>query len=344
MTVQIAVLGAGLIGRRHIEHIRAVPEAALAAIVDPMPAAQKLAQAIGAPWYQDLRAMLAHARPDGVIIATPNQWHVANGLEAVAAGIPALIEKPIADDLATGEKLVAAAEADAVPLLVGHHRRHNPMIQRAHQIIAEGRLGRIVAVHGFFWLMKPDDYFGIAWRRETGAGPVLTNLSHDIDLLRYLCGEIVSVQALQSNAVRQFAVDETTALLMQFVSGAIGSFSLTDTVVAPWSWEHTTGENPIYPRTGESCYFIGGTKGSLSIPKLELWTNEAKPSWWEPFRTERILSADADPLRLQIKHFCRVILGEEVPLVAGREGLNTLRVMHAVAKAARSGATERVAE
>jgi predicted dehydrogenase len=335
--VQIAVLGAGLIGKRHIEHIIAEPQAELYAIVDPSPAGKEVASAKGVRCYPNFAAMIATGRPDGVIVATPNQMHVSNGLEAIAAGIPALIEKPIADDIVAGIKLVDAAEKVGVPILTGHHRRHNPTILRAKAIIDGGRLGRIVAVHGFFWLMKPDEYFDIQWRREIGAGPVLLNLSHDIDLLRYLCGEVEAVQALQSNAVRNYPVDETTVVILKFANGALGTINVTDTVVAPWSWEQTTGENPAYPHTDQSCYQIGGTHGSLSLPRLELWTNDAKRSWWEPFRTERYVAADQDPLRLQIQQFCRVIRSEEKPLVSGREGLMTLKVIDAIKRAADTG-------
>ena len=104
--VKLAVAGAGIIGKRHIEHVIAEPSAELAAIVDPSPAGKELAAALRVPWFPDFAALLKTGKPDGVIFATPNQMHVANGLEAVTAGVPALIEKPISDDIASGSKLV----------------------------------------------------------------------------------------------------------------------------------------------------------------------------------------------------------------------------------------------
>lgn len=335
--VQLAVLGAGLIGRRHVEHILAAPDANLQAIVDPSEPAKAWAAKLGVAWFADLAALLSAHTPDGIIAATPNQLHASNGLAAVAAGIPILIEKPIADDVASAAMLVERAEAAGVPVLVGHHRRHNPMIQRAKAIVDSGRLGRLVTVHAFFWLMKPDDYFEPAWRRARGAGPVFLNLVHDIDLLRYLCGEIASVVAMESNAVRGNAVEETSVILLKFANGALASVNVSDAVVAPWSWEHTTGENPAYPLTEQSCYFIGGTHGSLSVPKLEVWSNRDKRGWFEPFATERSYTASVDPLRRQIEHFCKVIRGTVEPLVSGREGLNTLKVIEAVKKSAQTG-------
>jgi predicted dehydrogenase len=335
--VRLAVIGAGLIGRRHIEHVLNEACAALMAIVDPSPEAQALAKEKGTRWYPNITAMLQHEKPEGVIVATPNQMHVANGLECVAAGVPVLIEKPIADDVADATKLVEAAEEARIPLLVGHHRRHNPLIQEARKTIDTGRIGKVVAVHATCWFYKPDDYFDIAWRREKGAGPVFLNLTHDMDLLRYLCGDVVTVHALESNALRGDDVEETAVMLLKFASGALGTVSVSDMIVAPWSWEFTSGENPAYTHTQESCYMIGGTRGSLTIPHLDLWRHETKPSWWEPIARERLPVAANDPLGLQVQNLCGVIRGTVQPVVSGREGLNTLKVVAAVKEAAATG-------
>jgi predicted dehydrogenase len=341
--VKLAVVGAGQIGGRHAEYIAAEPQARLAAVVDPSPVARQLAARLGARWFASLAELLSEDRPDGVVIATPNTLHVANGLEAVAAGVPALIEKPIADEIAAGAALASAGEKAGVPLLVGHHRRYNPMIQKAKAIIDSGRLGRVVVVQGTFWLMKPDEYFTPDWRRAKGAGPILLNLIHDIDLFRYLCGEIVSVHAQESNAVRGAEVEDTAVVLLRFASGALGAISIADTVVAPWSWELTTGENPDYPRQEQACYQIGGTHGSLSIPQLEIWSNAGKRGWREPLVRQREPFVCEDPLKAQIRHFCAVVRGETAPLVSAREGLRTLAVIEAIRQAARTGAMAEVA-
>lgn len=340
--VKLAVMGAGLIGRRHIANVRTHPEATLHAVIDPSEAGRGAADEVGAPWYPDFRSMLAAGRPDGMIVATPNQLHVEHGLAAIAAGIPTLVEKPLADTIEGGEALVSAAEDAGVPLLTGHHRRHNPLIQRAKAIIDEGRLGRIISVHAFFWLMKPQSYFEAPWRRRPGAGPVLLNFIHDIDLLRHLCGEVEAVQAFASRNVRGYDVDETAVIALRFAGGALGTVNISDTIVAPWSWEHTTGENPAYPLTDQTCYQIGGTHGSLSLPRLELWSNTGERGWYEPFSVTRSLVVDPDPLSLQIGQFCRVIRGLEAPLVSGRDGLANLRIVSAVEQAARDGSMVQV--
>ncbi len=327
MTTRLAVLGAGLIGRRHAALVLADPALSLAAIVDPAPEARHWAEGLGVPWRPTLEALLAGPRPDGAIVATPNRLHVPQALALVAAGIPVLVEKPIADSVDDAERLVAAAARAGVPLLVGHHRRHNPLIAAAKAAIDAGRLGRLVAVHAMCWLAKPPAYFDIAWRRAPGAGPVLINLIHDIDLMRHLCGDITAVQAMAARAVRGNPVEETASVLLRFANGALGTMTVSDTIAAPWSWEFTSGENPAYTRTNESCYLLGGTEASLGLPDLRLWRHEQSPDWWQPLKAEALAASVQDPLLRQLHHFADVIHGRAAPLVSGRDGLEALRVV-----------------
>src|SRR6185312_847132 len=97
------------------------PQAELAAIIDPSPNAKEQAAKLRVPIYADLDEALRSEKPDGVVIATPNQLHVANGLSAVRAGVPMLLEKPVSGDVESAMELVQAAEAANVPILVGHH-------------------------------------------------------------------------------------------------------------------------------------------------------------------------------------------------------------------------------
>lgn len=337
--VQIAVAGAGLIGKRHVAAIVANPLCELHSIVDPSKAAQDFAATLSVPWFASLDALFDAAKPDGVVLATPNQLHVDNGLACVEAGVPAIVEKPLATDVGEARRLVEAGEAAGIPLLVGHHRRHNPLIAAAKEKLDAGALGTILAAHGMFWLMKPDDYFVPDWRRQPGAGPIFLNLIHDIDLMRHLIGEVTSVQALESNTVRGNAVEDTAGILLRFANGAIGTFSVSDTAVAPWSWELTASENPSYPATGQSCYFIAGTHGSMELPDMKIWSNPGTRSWWEPISTTRYPHDAEDPLNRQIAQFARVIRGEEAPLVSAREGLRTLEVIEAIKHSATTGET-----
>lgn len=335
--VRIGVAGAGLIGRRHIELIQASWDCVLAGIADPSPAAKDYAQALNVPCYPDHRALLAQQKPDGVVIASPNTLHLPMALDCAEAGVPALIEKPVTETVAAAQRLCAAVRRTGVPMLVGHHRRHNPIIKSARETVASGKLGQLTAVVGLWLLKKPDDYFDVAWRREPGGGPLLINLIHDIDNLRFVCGEIIEVQALTSNKVRGFAVEDTAALLLRFANGALGTVTVSDATPAPWSWELTAGENAVYPRQDQPCYIFAGTNGSLSVPTMDLWSYQQNPGWHAPLSRKAIQLAGYDPLVEQLRHFLAVIAGREQPLISVEDAMGTLAVVEAVGEAARTG-------
>ena len=336
---RVGVAGAGQIGRRHTELLEASPGCVLAGIADPSPTAKEFAQAHNTSWYADHRALLAEEKPDGLIIASPNALHLQMALDCAEAGVPALIEKPVADTVASARRLCATIKRTGVPMLVGHHRRHNPIIRAAREAVATGKLGQLTAVAGLWLLKKPDDYFDVAWRREQGGGPLLINLIHDIDNLRFICGEIVEVQALTSNRVRGFAVEDTAALLMRFESGALGTMTVSDATPAPWSWELASGENPAYPKQAQPCYIFSGTNGSLSVPNMELWSYAQQPGWYAPLSRETLAPPAFDPLTEQLRHFCAVIAGREQPLISAEDAMGTLAVVEAISEAARTGQT-----
>jgi predicted dehydrogenase len=341
--LRIAIAGAGLIGRAHLARITASDDCTLAAIADPSAAAAELAAELKVPHFAALEAMLDTARPDGVILATPNAAHVPNALAAVARSVPALVEKPIADTVEDGETLVAAAETARVPILVGHHRRHNPMLAAARAAIANGELGRIATVTALVQFLKPDPYFEVAWRREAGGGPVLINLIHAIDDLRFLLGEIVALQAITSDELRGFPVEDSAVVNLRFASGALGTITLSDAATAPWSWELTARENAAYPPTDEDCYLVSGTQGALAIPSLRTWRYAGERGWNAPLSKSSISVTPADPLARQLAHFCAVIRCDEAPLVSGRDALRTLAATVGILSAAGSGMTLRLA-
>lgn len=346
-TLQIAVAGAGAIGRRHIELIQANPRTRLCAVVDPMPASRDYAASLGVLHFSSLDELFASAdknRPDGVILATPNHLHVPGALACMQHGVPAIIEKPVAESLAAGQQLAAALAASPVPMLVGHHRRHSSTLQLARQAIQSGSLGRVVSVMGSAQFYKPDSYFASGpWRREPGGGPILINLIHEMDNLRYLCGEVESVHAIASNAVRQFAVEDTVAMTLSFASGALGTFTLSDTAVSPRSWEQTSGENPDYPHyPSEDCYFIAGTSASIAVPTLRTWSyadDGREPGWFTPFAEQTLPLQAVNPLAAQLDHFCDLITGQAEPIITVADALQSLLTVEAVRQSIATGQT-----
>jgi predicted dehydrogenase len=333
--LKIAVVGPGLIGKKHLQLVAEGSASCVAAIVAPNRSDHFVTAArYEVPLYHDIYSMLHSAKVDGVIVSSPNAFHVDQAVACIEAGVPVLVEKPIAHTYESGKILVDTAARRNVPLLVGHHRAHSPIMSAAQGIIRSERLGKIVAVMGSALFYKPDDYFEAGpWRKEIGGGPILINLIHEIGNLRALCGEIATVQAISSSATRKFAVEDTATLNIEFANGALGVFILSDTAASARSWEQTSRENPSYPSyDDEDCYIICGTLGSLAVPtmRLKFFKNMEDRSWWKPFSAETLDVKREDPLRCQLRNFVNVIRGLEEPIVTGLDGLRNLRVVDAI--------------
>jgi len=338
---RIAVAGAGYIGQAHMAAAQASPTVTLSAVVDPSPAAAETAAKAGVPLYGSLAELFAKDKPDGVVLATPNQLHVEHALQCIEAGLPQLLEKPIAPTCAEGERLVEMVAKTGAKVLIGHHRAHSPIMAKAKQVVDSGVLGRMVAVMGSATFLKPDHYYVDApWRKEPGAGPILLNMIHEVHNLRMLCGDIVAVQAIASSAVRGFPVEDTVAINQQFANGALGVFLLSDTAACPKSWEQTSQENKAYPTyDDEDCYTITGTNGCLSIPTMRIKTypRPEDRSWWKPFEVGVVGMVRDDPIKHQMEHFGAVVRGEAAPIVTALDGLKNLRITEAIVAAARTG-------
>jgi predicted dehydrogenase len=340
--VRIGVIGAGLIGKRHLGVLLGDPGYEAAAIADPSPAAAALARKHGIAYYEHYERMLDQVRLDGAIVATPNQLHVVAGLACIARKVPVLVEKPIAASVADALELMAAADNAGVAVLTGHHRRHHPILQKAAEVIREGALGRVTAVVCLWLNHKPDGYFDLTWRKEPGGGPVLINGIHDIDCMRMLCGEIERVQAATASGARNFPVEDTGAAVLQFKSGALGTLLLSDAVSSPWSWEWGSYENPVWPHESQNCYLITGTRGSLAVPSLELWWHEPGQGWTDPLTRRRVPYTPADAYVAQMQNFADVIRARAEPVVSGWEGVRTLAGTLAITLSAGTGAPVRV--
>jgi predicted dehydrogenase len=337
--VRLAVIGAGTIGARHVHLAAAEPACRLVAVADPAPAAAALAKAAGVACYADFEEMLDRERPDGAIVAVPTALHAPVGLACVARGVHLLMEKPVAESVAAGRELVDAAARAGVRLAVGHHRRFDPAVEAARQIVGSGEIGRLLAVQATWALRKPDDYFEAAWRRYRGGGPVLINLIHDIDMLRHICGEIERVHAEAESGARGFEVEDTVAVVLRFRGGALGTVTASDAAPSPWGWEPATGDNPEIPEAGVNCYRFLGSAGALAFPRLEIWRHAgAGPgSWDRPIAaTPRPLPARA-ALARQLSHFCQVVRGQAAPRVDGVDALATLAATVAILDSARRG-------
>jgi predicted dehydrogenase len=336
--ISIGVIGAGLIGRKHLRKISEHRDYDLVGIADVN------VDAVAAEYpetrvFADYCKLLDEARPQAVIIASPNQLHAETGIECARRGIDILIEKPVTDTIESAAALMADVRKGGIKSLVGHHRRHHLQVRTLKALLGDGRIGEVLGVSAIWATHKPADYFKTApWRTEPGGGPILINLIHEIDFLRFTVGEIKAVEAIASNRQRGFAVEDTAAALIEFDNGALGTFFISDSAVSPWTTEQGVGESPEFPFSGESSYRFVGRRGALEFPGLVQWTQTGNAQDWnEPIQAQRIHAPTIDPYVAQLDHFRDVIRGTAPSLQPVEDGARSLLATLAIAEAAATG-------
>ncbi len=338
MPERLVLVGAGAIGTRHLVAIAATESAELVAIVDANPNGGDLARKAGVPFFEAVSDMLKAVGPAGVIVATPTEHHFEPSIVALRHGCHLLIEKPVTATLDEAAELVAISEDKGLHVLVGHHRRYYPQVERARELLQDGAIGKVVTVSGQWCVRKHEDYYLPDWRKRWQAGPVMTNLVHEIDYLRYILGPVTSVQAEVGNGVQGYEKEDAVAFLLRFASGVLGAFVLSDQADSPWAWEFATGENPAYPRSAENCIRFVGTEGALDFPNLTLWSSTNGPANWHSPKSSRSLQMElGDAFARQIEHFVEIVGGKAAPRITASDATETLKVTLAVLKSARTG-------
>ena len=338
--IRIGIVGAGFQGTQHAHFIGLEPRAVLSAVSDPFSSA--LAESRGVRHFQNHADLIDSKLIDGVIISNPNDLHVSTAIDFARAGIPVLLEKPVATTLQEGLRLERFLTHDraAAPVAIAHQRRHHPVVIAARQAILDGTLGALVAVSGMWLTRKSDEYFDSEWRLGPSGGVVLINVVHEIDLLRHLVGEIESVQASYSNAVRAHEAEDTAGIVLRFETGAIGTFIASDASVSPWTWDHATRDDDVYPFHRDAvAYHIAGTRAALSLPNLLLHRNEpwSDRSWKTPLATRNLPVVHGNAFGRQLGHFLDVVEGRSEPAVTVHDAVKTMSVIEAIREAAETG-------
>jgi len=325
-------------GIQHIEAIKKSNKATLHSIVEINSNAEIVSKKYKSKLFRRIEDLLKSNKPDGVIVATPNQLHEKHSNIFLKNKIPVLLEKPISHEISSAKKIVNFSKKYKTPLLIGFHRRHNQIISKVKNILSSKKLGKVVSANVLCWFYKHKEYYKTKWRTKKGGGPLNINLVHDLDIVCYLLGTVKYAQAFKSNKIRKFNIEDTASINLIFNSGALCTLNVSDTIVSPWSYELTAGENPVYPITNQSAYYIGGTEGSIQFPNLKLWTYKKERSWWNKILVKNNrYKKDSKTLVNQIDHFADVINKKAKPKVSGEDGLNLLKIFKAIEKSSKTG-------
>ncbi len=247
----------------YARNVEAHPEATIQCIWDDDERrGNTAAEAFGAPYTADLDAVLGDPNVDAVLINAPTSQHTELLLAACKAGKHIFTEKALTISTADADKVVAAVRESGVVCMVSLPSRTTPENLYIKQAVDEGRLGKITLMRARIghnaaldnWFHDGSAWFGDA--AQAGGGALFDLGCHTVDLMRWLLGPPVSVIAKMQDFSGAYPIDDNSAVVVEFASGALG---ILDT-----SWVHRAGPNPfeLYGTEG----FVG--RGMGATPAL----------------------------------------------------------------------------
>jgi predicted dehydrogenase len=323
---RILVVGHGSIGQRHLRIARTLlPDATIGVL------RHQICESV--PQYADkcmssLAEALAFA-PQAAVIATPSVFHMDTAQPLAEAGVHLMVEKPLAASLNGVRQLLETCVAGGNVLMTAYNLRFMPSLQRYRDLVQSGRIGRVLSVRSEIGQYLPSWRPGSDYRQGVSAssamgGGVLLELSHEIDYLRWIFGEVDSVQAtLSRQSNLEIDVEDTAHLILGFVARE-GGRGLIATLNMDFVRQDTTRQ----------CLAIG-EKGSLRWDGLS-GTVEVFPAGGSAWEQVFVHSPQRDEsYTAEWKHFLACIEDGNRPLINGQDGLATLKII----QAARSSAT-----
>lgn len=322
--LKVGVIGIGSMGRHHVRNARETPGETLIAVADP--AGDKFGVAGDLEVLPDVEALIG-AGIEAAVVAVPTAYHLDVALKLAAAGVPALIEKPLARTVAEGEKIVKAFDEAGLVGAAGYVERCNPALIELQRRVAEGQLGEV---------------FQIATRRQgpfpariSDVGVIKDLATHDVDLTAWIGG--AHYQSVSARTARKSGREHEDLL---FATGVLKNGVLVNHIV---NWFSPFKER-VTTVTGEKGALVADTMNST----LTFFENGTKSVEWDQVANVRGVSVgevtqyaldQREPLRVEHENFLAALNGDASRIVPLEDALETLKVLDAMVQSCETGTT-----
>lgn len=327
MINRVLIVGLGSIGNRHLRLVRELLPSADIRVLRHQPRKDIPEFANGCFFaIEEALAFLPHI----AVIASPAPFHLATAQALAAVGVHLLIEKPLSTSVDGVMQLLQTCKEQGTVLLTGYNLRFLPSLQRFRELLAEDTIGKVLSVRceigQYLPSWRPDSDYrqGVTANKELGGGALL-ELSHEIDYLRWIFGEVEWVTAsLSRQSGLEIDVEDSAHLILGFVPEAEGAQVIG-----------TLNLDLIRHDTTRTCVAIG-QKGSLRWDGLtgQVMVHRAGEAWYELFSYQHQRD---DSYQAEWQHFLACVSKSTIPLISGEDGLSVIEIIEAARYSATSG-------
>jgi len=353
-SVGIGIVGCGTISATHAGAILALTTARIAACCDVIPErAGKFAREFGISnnhVHTTLKSFLADPDVDAVSVCTPSGTHAQIAIEALLAGKPTIVEKPMDVNVDACDALNAVQRRIGLPLGVISQHRFDAASIAARDLIDSKALGRLVLIEAQVKWHRAQDYYDSGDWRGTwaldGGGALMNQGVHTVDLMRWLCGPVESVYAVSRTAAHErIEVEDVVCATLTFESGAIGNLAASTAAYPGFPASLSLhGDSGSLIISGDVLQTVatkapvavtgGGHAATHAMQVAQGGTRSAESHKTEAAVEETVWG---DAHRAQIAEFIQAVKERRSPAVDGISGRRAVEVVCAVYESARTG-------
>ena len=332
--INVAVVGAGILGSRHARVFHEQPEAKLVAIVDVNPARSDVAQKFGAKFYADIPTLLANEKIDALAIATPDHLHRDPVIAALNAGKHVFVEKPLATTLAEARELANASAKSNCVVMVNYSQRFVSDHLWIKHAIADGRIGKpqmVISVK-FDTISVPTGMIR-GWSANTS--PIYFMSSHDLDMTYWFLNarptQVFAHETRGTLDAQGIPVHDGLNALIQFEGGVTTNFHS--------SWIHPN----TYPKIADGYMQIIGSDGALMYNNrtrsIEFFNSKGgqKIEFTGPHTADIVNDKVTGAFTESVRHFLACIAEKREPQTSAQNTLVVTEVQAAVIESLKTG-------
>lgn len=252
--MSFAVVGCGSIGSRHIQVLECEPLAKISAICDiDNKICKEYSDLLRIPTFSSYCEMLKSIHADVIDICTPSHLHAPMAIQALNENFHVLVEKPMALSTFDANNMLQIAEEKSKKLIVVFQNRYNKPVSRAREVIANNRLGEILQIEcSVYWNRSQNYYDSSSWRgkKDLEGGTLFTQISHYIDIILWLFGDITWVSSCLENKNHRIEFEDSGIVIAKLESGALVSINFSTC---------------LYKENFEGSIIIIGTEGTIKL-------------------------------------------------------------------------------